>query len=47
VQPPTATARRPGGCSGRSCCLIPPIIGLFFFLQRCFVEGVTLTGIKN
>lgn len=27
--------------------VILPIIVLFFFLQRYFVEGVTLTGIKN
>jgi multiple sugar transport system permease protein len=27
--------------------VIAPIIVLFFFLQRYFIEGVTLTGIKN
>ncbi|MEU4407976.1 hypothetical protein AB0F88_25960 [Streptosporangium sp. NPDC023963] len=27
--------------------VIAPIIALFFFLQRHFIEGVTLTGIKN
>jgi multiple sugar transport system permease protein len=27
--------------------VILPIILLFFFLQRYFVEGVTLTGVKG
>ncbi|MER7501416.1 carbohydrate ABC transporter permease [Nonomuraea pusilla] len=30
-----------------SAAVIAPIIALFFFLQRYFIEGVTLTGIKN
>lgn len=30
-----------------STAVIAPIIALFFFLQRYFIEGVTLTGIKN
>ena len=30
-----------------SAAVIAPIIVLFFFLQRYFIEGVTLTGIKN
>ena len=30
-----------------STAVIAPIIVLFFFLQRYFIEGVTLTGIKN
>lgn len=30
-----------------SAAMIAPIIALFFFLQRYFIEGVTLTGIKN
>lgn len=24
-----------------------PVIALFFFAQRYFIEGVTLTGLKN
>ncbi|WP_433003564.1 carbohydrate ABC transporter permease [Kribbella sp. CA-294648] len=30
-----------------SAAVITPIVALFFFLQRYFIEGVTLTGIKN
>jgi multiple sugar transport system permease protein len=30
-----------------SAAVIAPIIALFFLLQRYFIEGVTLTGIKN
>jgi multiple sugar transport system permease protein len=30
-----------------SAAVIAPIIALFFFLQRYFIEGVTLTGIKS
>ncbi|HUR04777.1 MAG TPA: carbohydrate ABC transporter permease [Nonomuraea sp.] len=30
-----------------SAAVIVPIVALFFFLQRYFIEGVTLTGIKN
>ncbi|WP_219461777.1 carbohydrate ABC transporter permease [Nonomuraea rhizosphaerae] len=30
-----------------SAAVIAPIVALFFFLQRYFIEGVTLTGIKN
>jgi multiple sugar transport system permease protein len=30
-----------------SAAVIAPIIALFFFLQRYFIEGVILTGIKN
>ncbi|MEV0617721.1 carbohydrate ABC transporter permease [Nonomuraea sp. NPDC050404] len=30
-----------------SAAVIAPIIALFFFLQRYFIEGVTLTGIRN
>ncbi|MCG5217965.1 carbohydrate ABC transporter permease [Streptosporangium sp. KLBMP 9127] len=30
-----------------SAAVIAPIIALFFFLQRYFIEGITLTGIKN
>ncbi|MFI6785592.1 carbohydrate ABC transporter permease [Micromonospora sp. NPDC050276] len=30
-----------------SAAVIAPIIALFFFLQRYFIEGVTLTGVKN
>ncbi|MBB5867305.1 multiple sugar transport system permease protein [Allocatelliglobosispora scoriae] len=30
-----------------SAAVIAPIIALFFVLQRYFIEGVTLTGIKN
>ncbi|WP_157180840.1 carbohydrate ABC transporter permease [Actinopolymorpha alba] len=30
-----------------SAVVIAPIIALFFFLQRYFIEGVTLTGIKS
>jgi multiple sugar transport system permease protein len=30
-----------------SAAVIAPIIALFFFLQRYFIEGVTLTGVKS
>ena len=35
------------GDGGARCVFMAPVIVLFFFAQKAFVEGITLTGVKG